>query len=161
MVDYYSVLLRAVTAPGAGDANWRRGIYDRSRQMLVSRLRALRSPPSAAEIAAEQAALDAAIERIEAELAWTEHGAGGQENRVDNLNAIAGGDEWIGPDRGPLASSSRLNGTAWSVIAVTAAAFAALGYIYWPTPAQKPAPPAVAVHTPSPPPARTTANGEL
>ena len=37
MVDYYSNLLRAVTAPGAGDAQWRRGIYDRARQMLARR----------------------------------------------------------------------------------------------------------------------------
>ena len=160
MVDYYSVLLRAVTAPGAGDANWRRGIYDRSRDILVRRLRALRSPPSAAEIAAEQAALDAAIERIEAELAWTEHGAGSQENRVDNLSTIAG-DSWIGPDRGPLASSARLSETTWAVIAVTVAAFGALGYIYWAMPAQKSAPPAITVQTPSPPPARTATNGEL
>ncbi len=41
MVDYYSILLRAVTAPGAGDARWRRGIYDRSRQMLATRMRGL------------------------------------------------------------------------------------------------------------------------
>src|ERR1700691_3922567 len=107
MVDYYSVLLRAVTAPGAGGANWRRGIYDRSRDMLVSRLRALRSPPSAAEIAAEQAALDAAIERIEAELAWTERGSGGTS-----------GDSWIEPDRGPLAPPSRLGRTALIAIAI-------------------------------------------
>ena len=40
MVDYYSILLRAVTAPGAGERQWRRGVYDRARQMLASRLRA-------------------------------------------------------------------------------------------------------------------------
>jgi lipoprotein-anchoring transpeptidase ErfK/SrfK len=47
------------------------------------------------------------------------------------------------------------------VIAVIAAAIGALGYIFWAAPAQKSAPPAVAVHTPSPQPARTAANGEL
>jgi lipoprotein-anchoring transpeptidase ErfK/SrfK len=72
MVDYYSILLRAVTAPGAGDARWRRGIYDRSRQMLASRMRGLSPPPPLAEIAAEEAKLEAAIERIESELSWTE-----------------------------------------------------------------------------------------
>ncbi len=46
-----------------------------SRQMLATRMRALRPSPTVAEIAAEQAALEAAIERIEAELSWTEHGA--------------------------------------------------------------------------------------
>ena len=72
MVDYYSILLRAVTAPGAGDARWRRGIYDRSRQMLAARMRGLSPPPPLAEIAAEEAKLEAAIERIESELSWTE-----------------------------------------------------------------------------------------
>ena len=57
MVDYYSMLLRAVTAPGAGDAQWRRDIYDRARRMLASRLRTLRPPPPPAEIAAEESAL--------------------------------------------------------------------------------------------------------
>jgi lipoprotein-anchoring transpeptidase ErfK/SrfK len=160
MVDYYSVLLRAVTAPGAGDANWRRGVYDRSRDMLVSRLRALRSPPSAAEIAAEQAALNAAIERIESELAWTEHGSGARETRTDDLNSDIS-DSWIEPGRGPLAPPSRLSRTAWVVIAVIAAALGALGYIFWAGPAQKSAPPAVASHAPSPQPARIAANGEL
>ena len=83
MVDYYSLLLRAVTAPGRGDAQWRRGIYDRARQMLASRLRTLRPPPPLAEIAAEQAALEAAIERIESELSWTEHG----DDRARRANA--------------------------------------------------------------------------
>ena len=72
MVDYYSVLLRAVTAPGAGDAQWRRDIYDRSRQMLTARMHGLRPQPPLTQIAAEEAKLEAAIERVEAELAWTE-----------------------------------------------------------------------------------------
>ena len=75
MVDYYSILLRAVTAPGAGDAHWRRGIYDRSRQMLSTRMRGLEPPPPLADIAAEEARLEAAIERIESELSWTEQHA--------------------------------------------------------------------------------------
>jgi lipoprotein-anchoring transpeptidase ErfK/SrfK len=75
MVDYYSILLRAVTAPGAGDAHWRRGIYDRSRQMLATRMRSLEPPAPLADIADEEARLEAAIERIESELSWTEEHA--------------------------------------------------------------------------------------
>jgi lipoprotein-anchoring transpeptidase ErfK/SrfK len=75
MVDYYSILLRAVTAPGAGDAHWRRGIYDRSRQMLATRMRSLEPPAPLADIAGEEAHLEAAIERIESELSWTEEHA--------------------------------------------------------------------------------------
>jgi lipoprotein-anchoring transpeptidase ErfK/SrfK len=160
MVDYYSVLLRAVTAPGAGNAEWRRGIYARSRTMLVSRLRGLPAPPSAGEIAAEQAALDTAIERIEAELAWTEQGSGAAVSRDDLSSAD---DSWIGSDRGPLAPRSRLGTMAWIAIAVVAAGLGALGYVFWAGPAQKSAPPAVASESPrpTPPPARVVKNGEL
>jgi lipoprotein-anchoring transpeptidase ErfK/SrfK len=129
--------------------------------MLVSRLRALRSPPSAAEIAAEQAALNAAIERIESELAWTEHGTDARDVRTDDLSSEISGGPWIEPERRPLAPPSRLSRTAWAAIAVVAAALGALGYIFWAGPAQKPAPTVVAAQTPSPQPARTAVNGEL
>src|ERR1700739_145818 len=75
MIDYYSTLLRAVTAPGAGDAHWRRGVYDRVRQMLASRLRSLQPAPPSADVAAQQEELEAAIARIEQELAFAEYGA--------------------------------------------------------------------------------------
>jgi hypothetical protein len=65
MVDYYSVLQPAVTAANAGDAQWRRGVYDRARQMLTTRLKARQPPATMAELAAEQVALDRAIARIE------------------------------------------------------------------------------------------------
>ena len=68
MVDYYSILLRAVTAPDAGDAQWRRAIYDRARQMLPNQLSRAATVDDIGEIAAEQAGLEDAIERIEAEL---------------------------------------------------------------------------------------------
>ena len=71
MADYYSALLRAVTAPSAGDQEWRRGLYERARNMLTQRLRARRPPLSVAGIASEQAALDAAIKHVEAEMEWT------------------------------------------------------------------------------------------
>jgi lipoprotein-anchoring transpeptidase ErfK/SrfK len=141
MVDYYSILLRAVTAPGAGDADWRQGVYDRSRRMLADRMLALRPAPPATAIAAEEAALDAAIERIEQELEWTERGP-------------------IAPDRAPLASPSRLGRAAWIVLAVAAAALGAGGYIYWETKHQT-APPAITSEASAPQAPRTAANGEL
>src|SRR5271155_5636219 len=76
MADYYSILLRAVTAPEAGDRQWRRGVFDRARQMLASQLRTRQPPMPEPAIAAELEAMDLAIERIEAELAWTERGGG-------------------------------------------------------------------------------------
>ncbi len=112
MVDYHSALLRAVTAPGAGDLEWRRGLYERARSMLTQRLRARRPPLSVAEIASEQAALDAAIKRVEAEMEWTEQ-------------------DTIAPDRGPIEPPSRWRGAIWFALALVAAAAGASGFSYW------------------------------
>ena len=147
MVDYYSILLRAVTAPNAGDGAWRHAIYARSRQMLASQIRARRPSTTMAEIAAEQAALEEAIERIEAELAWTERGAAADDADVSDRESDI--TEEVEADRGPLAAPSRLGRPAWIVIAVVAAALGAGGYIIWSgtshksSVAQKPAPPAL------------------
>jgi lipoprotein-anchoring transpeptidase ErfK/SrfK len=172
MVDYYSILLRAVTAPDAGDAEWRRAIYARSREMLASQIRARRPSTTMAEIATEQAALEQAIERIEGELAWTERGAAADEtdfaDRAGDMTDMAG----IEPESGPLAAPSRLNRPAWIVIAVVAAALGAGGYIAWSgtahksSVAQKTAPPVVKseAQNPAPPPAHTinvAKNGEI
>jgi lipoprotein-anchoring transpeptidase ErfK/SrfK len=122
MVDYYSTLLRAVTAPGAGDAQWRRNIYDRTREMLARRLRALQPPPPLHDIAAEEAALEAAIERVEAQIAETE---------ADAAAAEASSGSWIETDRGPIPTRSRWRGAAMIAIAVVAAALGAGGYLFW------------------------------
>jgi lipoprotein-anchoring transpeptidase ErfK/SrfK len=141
MVDYYSILLRAVTAPGAGDERWRRNIYDRSRQMLVNRMRGLQPPAPLQAIATEEAALEAAIERIEAELAWTEHGS---------VAPGDGDDLAIQPDRGPLPSESRMGGGMKFILALVAvAALGVGGLIYWVerVPQPKRAPAAVKAET--------------
>jgi lipoprotein-anchoring transpeptidase ErfK/SrfK len=122
MVDYYSMLLRAVTAPGAGGAPWRQGVYDRARRMLASRLRSLDPPPPHAEIIAEESALEAAIERVEAEVDWTEHSAAAAEQK-------------------PAILPFRASQAAWIVIAIVAAALGAGGYVWWVGAAQKAAPP--------------------
>jgi lipoprotein-anchoring transpeptidase ErfK/SrfK len=165
MVDYYSMLLRAVTAPGAGDARWRREIYDRARRMLASRLRTLRPPPPPAEIAAEQSALDAAIERIEAELSWTEHGTIAPDARTHDRFGDIGGEPGSAREQGLIATPSRLSRPAWIVLAIVAAALGAGGYVYWVETAQKSAPPPSKAEAQSgSPPSRavnTAQNGEL
>jgi lipoprotein-anchoring transpeptidase ErfK/SrfK len=140
MVDYYSILLRAVTAPGAGDARWRRGIYERSRQMLATRMRGLRPQPPLAEIAAEEASLEAAIERIESELAWTDRASTPPEEQIDDIAEapFESGDE-------PLAVSGfgrlALGRPAWIAVAVVIAALGAGGYVFMSGKGQKSAPP--------------------
>jgi lipoprotein-anchoring transpeptidase ErfK/SrfK len=112
MADYYSALLRAVTAPSAGDQEWRRGLYERARSMLTQRLRARRPPLPIAEIASEQAVFDAAIKRVEAEMEWTEQ-------------------DRIAPDRGPIESPLRWRGAMWFALALVAGALGASGFGYW------------------------------
>ena len=140
MVDYYTILLRAVTAPGAGDAQWRSDIYDRARQMLSNQMRSRRSRLPMAEIVAEQAALEAAIEKIEAELAWTDRGATARESderpQAANERDIAS-DITLEAERGPIAERRSLSGTAWLAIAVVAAVVGAGGYAFWAKTARK------------------------
>ena len=143
MVDYYSILLRAVTAPGAGDARWRRGIYDRARNLLASRLRTLNPPPPRSEIAAEQAALEAAVARIESELSWTEEGTIAPDARTHDRFGDIAGEPGTARERGLVATPSRLSRSAFVLAAIVAAALGAGGYVYWVATAQKSAPPPV------------------
>ena len=150
MVDYDSALLRAVTAPGGGDAQWRRGIYDRTRQMLARRLASLHPPPPLNDIAAEQAALEAAIERVEARMA----------------EADAADPAWREPDRGPIPAVGRWRGAGMIALAALAAGLAATGYMAWSGKAHRAEPPPVAgtARTAAPPEMRAPAsarNGEL
>lgn len=164
MVDYYSLLLRAVTAPGAGDAQWRRGIYDRARRMLASRLRSLRPPPPLSEIAAEESALEAAIERIESELSWTEHGTIAPDARTHDRFGDIGSEPWTAREQGLIAAPSRLSRAGWTIVAVLAAALGAGGYVAWIEMAQKSSPPQQAEAQRTSPPVRpvnTASNGEL
>jgi lipoprotein-anchoring transpeptidase ErfK/SrfK len=117
MVDYYSILRPAVTTPDAGDAQWRRGVYDRARQMLTTRLKARKPPPTMAELATEQVALDQAIARIESELA-------GRDGDIADIAP-----EEI--ERGTVAKPFRLGATAWIVIAVLIAVLGAGGMMMW------------------------------
>ena len=120
MADYYSWLLRAVTAPDAGDEQWRRQLYDRARQMLVSQLRKRQPPATQAQITTERLALDAAIARIESEMAWTTGGGGDIDVRSIETN------------HGPISDPSRMNATKWIALAVIVAAVGAGGYALLP-----------------------------
>ena len=126
MVDYYPILARAMSAPEAKDPQWRRGVYERARQMLVTQLLARRpaTPPDA--IAAEQSGLDLAIRRIEAEMSRPARGAMPRDEPVDgdisDLSSIV-------PERGPLATPFRLSGISLVAVAIVAAAICAGGYM--------------------------------
>jgi lipoprotein-anchoring transpeptidase ErfK/SrfK len=132
MVDYYSILSRAMSAPDAANADWRRGVYGRARNMLVTQLRTRRPAASPAEIAREQSALDAAIERVEAELPQPDSG--------DITGAAR--------DSG---APSRLGGALWIIVAVVVAAVGAGGYVYWAAHKSNAPPPPAASAAATPP----------
>jgi lipoprotein-anchoring transpeptidase ErfK/SrfK len=138
MVDYYPILARAMSAPEARDPQWRRGVYERARQMLVTQLLARRpaTPPDA--IAAEQSGLDSAIRRIEAEMSRPARGAVRRDepsegDDIADLSAVA-------QERGPLPTPFRLSGISLFAIAVVAAAIGAGGYMFWVQHAHKASP---------------------
>jgi hypothetical protein len=68
MADYYSVLARAVVNLESEDGAARQELYERARRIIISELRKQNPKISALTITREQAALEAAIRRLEAEL---------------------------------------------------------------------------------------------
>jgi lipoprotein-anchoring transpeptidase ErfK/SrfK len=137
MADYYAVLMRAVTAPDAGDAAWRRGVYENTRAMLAKHMRARRPPPSLAEAAAEQAALEGAIERVEAEV----RRAGADAIDADIATPVHAGRE---RPRQPPPATSLPGAMAWIAVVVIVAALGAAGLVFWPRTVPKPATPPAA-----------------
>ncbi len=69
MADYYPLLSRAVKSLPTSTRETRRAIYDRASKALLGQLRIVDPPVPAEDIEREEQALNAAIERIEAELA--------------------------------------------------------------------------------------------
>ena len=68
MADYYSVLARAVVNLETGDGAAREELYERARGIIIAELRKQSPKISALTITREQAALEAAIRKLEAEL---------------------------------------------------------------------------------------------
>jgi hypothetical protein len=69
MPDYYAVLARAIVSLDSHDPATRAELYERARNILAGELRRQNPNISASAIAREQAALEADIRRLEAELA--------------------------------------------------------------------------------------------
>jgi lipoprotein-anchoring transpeptidase ErfK/SrfK len=119
MVDYYTILSRAVEGSEASDAAWRRNLYDRAQRTLTREMQARRPQPSQTEIARELAALEAAIERIEAERAGNES--------LDSEPPIAP----AAADQSRLLDSPPWRHPVWIAVALIVAAACAGAYVFW------------------------------
>jgi lipoprotein-anchoring transpeptidase ErfK/SrfK len=131
MVDYYPILARAMSAPEAKDPQWRRGVYERARQMLVTQLLARRPATPPAAIAAEQSGLDSAIRRIEAEMSRPARGAVSRDEPSDEAEGDITDPSASASERGPLPTPFRLSGISLLAVAIVAAAIGAGGYMFW------------------------------
>ncbi|HLN37178.1 MAG TPA: L,D-transpeptidase [Xanthobacteraceae bacterium] len=131
MVDYYPILARAMSAPEAKDPQWRRGVYERARQMLVTQLLARRPATPPAAIAAEQSGLDSAIRRIEAEMSRPARAAMPRGEPSDEADGDIADLTASAPERGPLPTPLRLSGISLLAVAIVAAAIGAGGYMFW------------------------------
>jgi lipoprotein-anchoring transpeptidase ErfK/SrfK len=151
MVDYYPILARAMSAPEARDPQWRRGVYERARQMLVTQLLARRpaTPPDA--IAAEQSGLDSAIRRIEAEMSRPARGATPHQTPIEQADEDIADPSASAPDQGPFKTPLRLSSISLFAAAVVASAIAAGGYMFWVQHAHKASPPVKNVTAPAAP----------
>src|SRR5580704_7462930 len=163
MVDYYPILARAMSAPEAQDPQWRRGVYERARQMLVTQLLARRPATPPAAIAAEQSGLDSAIRRIEAEMSRSARGAMPREVPSDEQDiADLSASE---PERGPLPTPLRLSGISLLAAAIVVAAIGAGGTMFWVQHAHKASPAPVknvaSAAAPQAPPAAKAATPKL
>ena len=155
MVDYYPILARAMSAPEARDPQWRRGVYERARQMLVTQLLARRpaTPPDA--IAAEQSGLDSAIRRIEAEMSRPAPAATPRQAPIEQAPIEQADQDIADPsasasDQGPLKTPLRLSSISLFAGVVVAAAIGAGGYMFWMQHAHKASPPVKSVATAAP-----------
>jgi len=69
MVDYYSILTRAVASLSPNTSEQRHGLYERARKTLVDKLRTVDPTLTQTDLRTESAALEAAIQRVERDLA--------------------------------------------------------------------------------------------
>lgn len=68
MARYYQLLTRAVGNLSSSTAEARKAVYQRARMALLSKLRAAQPPVTDTAVAAEEYALDGAIQRLEAQI---------------------------------------------------------------------------------------------
>ncbi len=69
MIDFFPILVRAVAELNPNTIERRQVLYDRARKALIEKIRAADPQLSDAELRAESAALEAAIHRVEADVA--------------------------------------------------------------------------------------------
>jgi hypothetical protein len=147
MADYYPLLAKALAnLPNRSASTARRAIYERARKALIGQLRSIQPPMPEADISGEDAALDQAIARLEAEYGAQPAPASAPAASAPLAPAASPKPSPAAPPSPPAAAA----GTKPAPAARPAPASAAT------SPKPTPAPSSFATTRPSPPPARTT-----
>jgi lipoprotein-anchoring transpeptidase ErfK/SrfK len=128
MVDYYSLLVRAVSTLRPNTKDQRQALYDRARTTLVEKLRTTDPTLAHTDLKAERAALEAAIQRVETEVA----------HRVAPPRPNPARQVYEAPGRGyrdrpPLKDTRRLPSIAGASSVILILIASAAIYSYWPS----------------------------
>ena len=128
MVDYYSLLVRAVSTLRPNTKDQRQALYDRARTTLVEKLRTTDPTLAHTDLKAERAALEAAIQRVESEA--PHRVAPPRPNPARQIYEAPGTGY---RDRPPLKDTRRLPVIAGASSVILILVASAAIYAYWPS----------------------------
>ncbi len=87
MADYYPLIAKAVSGLDKSTGETRRALYDRARTALLAQLRGVEPALSEPDITRERLALEEAIRKVEAEVAFQRNPEAARRQRVEPLSA--------------------------------------------------------------------------
>jgi len=130
MPDYYAILWRALKKGDFANARWRDNVFEQTRQMLLTQLRAGQPPLSNAEIRSHTDALENAIRTIRSEFA--QNGGSGRlrEERARKQETERAGEPSAIAGAGRKAAPFGVGQIVWVALAVIVAAIAAGAYAF-------------------------------
>jgi lipoprotein-anchoring transpeptidase ErfK/SrfK len=128
MPDYYAILWRALKKGNSASAPWRANVFQQTRQMLLTQLRAGQPPLSNAEIRLHTDALESAIRTIQSEFAQNGGSARFRDERAFKQKPELAGESSAGA--GPKAAPFGLPQIVWVALAIVVAAIAAGAYAF-------------------------------
>jgi lipoprotein-anchoring transpeptidase ErfK/SrfK len=126
MPDYYAILWRALKKGNFASAQWRENVFQQTRQMLLTQLRAGQPPLSNAEIRLHTDALESAIKTIQSEFARNAGGERYSDERAFKQKTERAAESPAGAR--PKAAPFAVPQIVWVVLAVIVAAIAAGAY---------------------------------
>jgi lipoprotein-anchoring transpeptidase ErfK/SrfK len=130
MPDYYAILWRALKKGDFASARWRENVFEQTRQMLLTQLRAGQPPLSKAEIRLHTDALESAIKTIQSEFVQNGGSERFRDERAFKQKTGLASEPSAIADARRKAAPFGLGQIVWIALAVIVAAVAAGGYAF-------------------------------